>query len=199
MYRRRSRVKRDPQVIAAEKAERASKSLTCQVCGRLIMANTGVIAHHGYERPGHYQTESCMGARHLPYEADRLVLKRYIDGVANTVKGILERIVDVEAEKCPIAIYYVKPEDEMLRHPLKHRLEFTRETLLHVKADFPRVFRWSRDNDFDHFKRVEIEKLKIDLAFFKNELKSQQKRYAAWKRTVKPVYIEGRFDDWGAP
>ena len=42
---------------------------TCQICGRVIKANTGVIAHHGYERPGGgWQTSSCMGARYKPYE-----------------------------------------------------------------------------------------------------------------------------------
>lgn len=41
----------------------------CQICGRAIKANTGLIAHHGYTRPGDgYQTRSCEGARRLPYE-----------------------------------------------------------------------------------------------------------------------------------
>jgi len=42
---------------------------TCQICGREIKANTGVIAHHGYRRPGcGWQTASCMGAKHFAYE-----------------------------------------------------------------------------------------------------------------------------------
>ena len=48
---------------------------TCQICAREIKANTGVIAHHGYRRPGGgWQTASCAGARFLPYEkaCDRL-------------------------------------------------------------------------------------------------------------------------------
>jgi len=41
----------------------------CQICGRAILANTGVIAHHGYKRPGDgWQTSSCFGARYRPYE-----------------------------------------------------------------------------------------------------------------------------------
>lgn len=50
---------------------------TCQVCGRGIKAKAGVIAHHGYERPGDgWQTASCFGARAVPYEVgcDRLRL-----------------------------------------------------------------------------------------------------------------------------
>lgn len=42
---------------------------TCQICARPIKAKTGKIAHHGYQRPGNgWQTSSCRGARHLPYE-----------------------------------------------------------------------------------------------------------------------------------
>ncbi len=42
---------------------------TCQICGRAILAKRGLIAHHGYQRPGHgWQTSSCFGARWKPYE-----------------------------------------------------------------------------------------------------------------------------------
>jgi len=75
-YRKNAHLAR---IVKAEerKADRAAKrTTTCQVCGRDILANTGVIAHHGYERPqGWYsQTASCMGARFVPYEesCDRL-------------------------------------------------------------------------------------------------------------------------------
>jgi hypothetical protein len=48
---------------------------TCQICGRPIKSKNGIIAHHGYKRPGDgWQTASCNGARFLPYEVscDRL-------------------------------------------------------------------------------------------------------------------------------
>lgn len=42
---------------------------TCQICGREIKAKSGLIAHHGYQRPGQgWQTASCFGARWRPYE-----------------------------------------------------------------------------------------------------------------------------------
>lgn len=41
---------------------------TCQICGREIKANTGVIAHHGYTREWGMQTQSCYGARYPAYE-----------------------------------------------------------------------------------------------------------------------------------
>jgi hypothetical protein len=52
---------------------------TCQVCGRTIRAATGTIAHHGYRRPGQgWQTASCMGARHVPYEVGHDALDAWI-------------------------------------------------------------------------------------------------------------------------
>jgi hypothetical protein len=52
---------------------------TCQICGRAIKANTGLIAHHGYKRPyeQHYQTRSCFGARYAPYEVAHDALDAY--------------------------------------------------------------------------------------------------------------------------
>lgn len=42
---------------------------TCQICARAIKSKSGLIAHHGYQRPGQgWQTASCMGARFRPYE-----------------------------------------------------------------------------------------------------------------------------------
>lgn len=53
-------------------ARREVTTTTCQICGRPIKAKHGIIAHHGYTRPGNgWQTASCDGARHQPYEDAR--------------------------------------------------------------------------------------------------------------------------------
>ncbi len=45
----------------------------------MIQANTGVIAHHGYQRPGQgWQTASCFGARYVSYEVGHDALDAYI-------------------------------------------------------------------------------------------------------------------------
>lgn len=46
------------------------QNTTCQICERGIKATTGVIAHHGYQRPWKegWQSGSCFGARWRPYE-----------------------------------------------------------------------------------------------------------------------------------
>lgn len=56
-----------------------TNTTTCQICARAIKANTGVIAHHGYQRPGMgWQTRSCFGAMHKPYEVSRDAIKACI-------------------------------------------------------------------------------------------------------------------------
>jgi hypothetical protein len=59
----------------------------CQICGRAIKAKSGVIAHHGYTRPGHGwgQTRSCAGARHLPYDVAHDVLDMELEAMAKRI------------------------------------------------------------------------------------------------------------------
>lgn len=67
------------------------KIWTCQICGRPIKAKDGIIAHHGYKRPGDgWQTASCAGARHKPYEIS-------CDCLPPTITYIKIHIQNVEA------------------------------------------------------------------------------------------------------
>lgn len=76
---------------------------TCQICAREIKAKSGIIAHHGYTRPeSGWQTDSCMGARQLPYEKSRdiipiAILK--IDGFMGLTRG---KIKQIEVENLPV-------------------------------------------------------------------------------------------------
>lgn len=98
---------------------------TCQICGRVIKAKGGLIAHHGYTRPYEgWQTSSCEGARYLPYEVscDRLAevieyetafwarqeqeLKVFIANPPETLVVITKRTYGPDVEKT-----YTKPED----------------------------------------------------------------------------------------
>lgn len=61
----------------------------CQVCGRRIELvhsvefGKPVIAHHGYERPGHgSQTASCYAARHPQWSESCERLRKYIEKIA---------------------------------------------------------------------------------------------------------------------
>lgn len=72
---------------------------TCQICGRAILARTGVIAHHGYRRPlgWHAQTASCFGARFVPYEAGHDALDRYVPIIEDLLARTITRRADLIA------------------------------------------------------------------------------------------------------
>lgn len=72
------------------------KPCTCQVCGRSIKANSGVIAHHGYKRPHNqgWQTASCMGARHLPYEEANDQIIKAINSATNYINKSAQWLVE---------------------------------------------------------------------------------------------------------
>lgn len=63
----------------------------CQICERDILANNakGLMAHHGYRRPHGegWQSDSCWGARHLPYEKSCDQIQPCIDHI----KAFVER------------------------------------------------------------------------------------------------------------
>lgn len=99
-------VKKEPQKTAAQIAEDA-KRRTCQICGRPIFAETGVIAHHGYERPGDgYQTASCPGARKLPFESSRDDLIHHIDGQKAERQRLIAIKGKIAAEEAPVIVSY---------------------------------------------------------------------------------------------
>jgi len=79
----------------------------CQICGRSIGIKTGVIAHHGYTRPQHqgYQTSSCEGAKHLPYELS-----------CDAIEGAIQRRLNY-TEQCRLDVVnlHANPPAELVR------------------------------------------------------------------------------------
>lgn len=68
---------------------------TCQICGRPIKSASGLIAHHGYKRPGDgWQTRSCAGARHLPYEVSRDYIPVVMSGVREWLKDTENKLTE---------------------------------------------------------------------------------------------------------
>jgi len=71
----------------------------CQICGRPIQGKTGVLAHHGYTRPQYgsgWQTESCFGARALPYEVSADLLPTAIERVKNWKAAVEKRVTHLQ-------------------------------------------------------------------------------------------------------
>lgn len=81
---------------------------TCQICGRVVKATKGITSHHGYRRPEYgWQTKSCKGARHLPYEVscdlipnEIAVMEAHIQKVFSKLESfILNPPATIEYEK----------------------------------------------------------------------------------------------------
>lgn len=90
---------------ARKAAGQEAPSGECQICGRrqrLVRVSGGAVthlAHHGYERPAEgWQTASCRGARHLPYEVSRdlipVVVEEIERYIVTQVKGRAELDTD---------------------------------------------------------------------------------------------------------
>ncbi|MDA9522537.1 hypothetical protein XI06_20175 [Bradyrhizobium sp. CCBAU 11434] len=98
-------VKRSDGAASGTIAAPKRGAMTCQVCGRLIFAATGSIAHHGYRRPwGGGQTSSCEGAMCAPFEANRSRLGRLIEELRADVAASLRILEDVDAERSPVLV-----------------------------------------------------------------------------------------------
>ena len=100
-------VAKAPSKSATLKAARAAVAQTCQICGRPILAETGVIAHHGYQRPGDgWQTSSCFGARHLPFEISRDRLGEYITMIQTRLANLFRTHTAVTNDESEIRVTY---------------------------------------------------------------------------------------------
>jgi len=96
--------------------QRNEPALThCQICGRAIKSTSGLIAHHGYQRPeSGWQTSSCEGARHLPYEQDRERIVAVQRRVLEHSVSLVLQIDDVKAN----------PPDELMTRVKKGTREY---------------------------------------------------------------------------
>lgn len=144
-------------------------TFTCQICGRPIKAKSGLIAHHGYRRPCEgWQTSSCPGARHVPYEVGHDVLDREIE----RVPAAIDRVTT------SMAAFVANP-------PAKLTCETGTGRTIEVErpADFDPQATWgyvaSRSYKHLYLRRIDADRRTIaDLIAYRTELKA---RRAAWK------------------
>lgn len=151
-------------------------AMTCQCCGRPILAETGVIAHHGFLRrePG-VQTESCSGASHLPFEADRSHLGDLISGLRGDIERLKLEQGNIEAETASIFFYIPQ------KHGLDVALCFTRDTFDEVLTSNPAVAK--RLTTFDALKQRELTGRAEMIRSSEDFLWECEQRFAGWKQT----------------
>jgi hypothetical protein len=185
--------------LAAEKAERDQHAMTCQICGRRILANKGTIAHHGYERPGEgWQTASCAGAKELPFEVERDVLLVEITHARAYAAMRAEQAKAIRAETAPVAIKYsVLVEDKNhKRSGWEDRLlrDVTRANFEAKQIECPEAFEkqkgeYNRETykyapfTFDVALERHVHPIEYDVQKTTQYADDQQARYDAWKQT----------------
>ncbi|AFU88096.1 hypothetical protein CcrColossus_gp226 [Caulobacter phage CcrColossus] len=188
--------------------EREGKERTCQVCGRGILAENGRIAHHGYQRPGMgYQTASCSGALHVPFEISR-------DALGDDIKN-LERYrarrqayrVEVETETVSLPINYEVSEQDPRRalgfkHVVKKMIHVTRDDFDAQKVTTPEAFAGKYGPrkpegygwmpfDFDALKTQILGSIDNEIDIITSTINRQQARYDGWKQTL--VFVDGAY------
>lgn len=147
----------------------------CQICEREIKANTGVIAHHGYQRPDRgsgWQTASCFGARYLPYEKSCDRIAPYIQMVTEYVEN--QKLINKE--------WVENPPETITDIPYRNAAPkvYTRPEGFDPKKNVSDdvVYRGSWSYEQEHYSRFRAHKREIDSGT--REIKKMTERLAKW-------------------
>jgi len=174
-----------------EEEIRNAEAMTCQICGRKIYAELGVIAHHGYERPGQgWQTESCEGARELPFEVDRVVLEKYIAACKQRLSNMKQSRNHVNREIDPVLVSYEKriPKEKWVNSwkPEYQTIHvvLTRATCEAAVAEHPilqQAHQYRDGKDYwEYFKARDLRQRDYQIHNLAEHIKWQTKRFAEW-------------------
>lgn len=161
--------------------------MTCQICGRAIHANTGKIAHHGYQRPGHgYQTASCPGAQHVPFELSRDILERYIEQLHrrhDSLEGTLRQIAAGELSSTSLLLTdYDAPHHHGRTRPSKI-VTFTRDNIEQLREELPKTLSTNRVRSFEDAQESLKVRSEAEVQQLRIEITHQADRYMRWEQT----------------
>jgi len=145
------------------------KITTCQICARPVKSKSGLIAHHGYKRPGGgWQTASCAGAKHLPYEISCDILPPTIEKIKNFISG----------EENQLKEFITNPPKELLNRWVKSKPtviarpeNFNPSKVTHLSG-MPNTY----ENEFSN----RIYDFDQNIRFAKIDLQFMEKRLADW-------------------
>lgn len=153
------------------KAKVSNHARTCQICGRPIHAATGTIAHHGYERPGNgWQTQSCPGAKHLPFEQSRDELTKRIANLKDWSTETRAAIAQLETGTQTVHLLETKYDARgRMIYGANDKPERTLNTYKPGDDNYPRALRAAIGLQQQTLKSYEL------------ELDFQQPRWTNWK------------------
>lgn len=164
------------------------KRMTCQCCGRAIQANTGKIAHHGYQRPGlGWQTASCEGAQELPFEVSRDALGRYIEGLNRRLDNRAERIRQHGDEEITELTLAIIDREQPRQYGRPERTLFVRdlsaETFEAKAAEYGKSLRAAGIYKFKDALDRDLREARTEAALIQTILNHEEPRWANWKQT----------------
>jgi hypothetical protein len=181
---------------AQHRAERTAAAMHCQCCGRLILANTGTIAHHGYSRPGSgWQTASCMGAKYLPFETSRDQLGVMIKVIEQMIADHEDHIHRISTEISPVRFTWTVNKIDETGRCLKDRrgrrltetrhFDITRDIFGsdQLPEDVAQAIRAAYLHSYDDIMERDLRPVRYRLKSLQGDLKGQQARFDGWKQT----------------
>lgn len=162
--------------------------MTCQICGRAIHANTGRIAHHGYQRPGYgYQTASCPGALELPFELSRDELGKYIEGLNRRFTSLnnreLEHMDGMITELTVAIIDREQPRQYGRPERTLYIRDLTAETFAAQLEQHGKSLRNAGIRSFRDALERDKRESELEAKLILGVLEESEKRYNGWKQT----------------
>ncbi|MHC2462497.1 hypothetical protein [Bradyrhizobium embrapense] len=181
-------IRAEAKARQAQEDYEAGAQMTCQLCGRLIRSKHGTIAHHGYTRPGGgWQTSSCDGTHHPPFEVSNAHLVKTIADYEALCESQALRIENVRNEGEPVEVR-IKPHwSENRRHPYVFRFE--RSNFDRVRASSERQLQ-SRLT-FEDYKDEFLAVLAASLDQTRSILGELRERNKNWRQTRE--FVDGEF------
>lgn len=180
-----------PEPKTPKQVAREAAQMTCQCCGGLFLANTGLMAHHGYRRPGDgWQTASCSGAKELPFEVSRDKLGAMIDRLKDWLSDAVYVRGEVEAERIKVALTYTDKTSPGMRYGdrPKKTVHLDRESFDAVRQKVEaeqgdETFSRYGWDGFDKVKAADIRVRDYQIHATREEIAALQARYDGWKQT----------------
>lgn len=147
---------------------------TCQICARDIKATTGVIAHHGYQRPGNgYQSASCIGARQLPYEISRDFIPQAIGQYQVWLDHQLGRIDELTNNPPEKLTRYA-------RHSFDKNEELQRPEGFDAKVNIAGDVPYFEMTDYHREHQAQVREAGRNAKHLSEDVKWLQERYDSW-------------------
>lgn len=169
------------EYLESAKAEKRRSQRVCQICGRWIFAESGLIAHHGYRRPGTgWQTPSCEGARELPFEKSRDVLGAHLEAVGAMIDSKTRAWDMLQQEKRPALLTWSTY--DFNRRPSKQEFsaEVTRATFDSVLEANPLAKHGRPGLTFDSVLATQVAIERAELERLCKYEREQKERFALW-------------------